>query len=120
LLIALYAQANKYVLFYVPKVREHQQPSWSLRSIRLQNELVFEEEKEFKVTFESYAEQNTVEAAARLMGEVLGARDAPVFYIIDEHHEMFTPEKDQFGNIYYPYQKPFLRSFANWTRVVEF
>ncbi len=54
-----------------------------------------------------------------VMSHVLGYRDEPVFYIIDEHHELFKPMvRNGLPDYYFPYQLPVISEFVSWTSAV--
>jgi hypothetical protein len=55
------------------------------------NDQVFKEDIDFEIQFAKLEAQNDEPAVFKLMQNVLAHRNDPVFYIIDEHHELFRP-----------------------------
>jgi hypothetical protein len=119
-LIALYAHANDYALFYCPKAGSFvcDPAEYFFDAFRAQNAQLLEKDDGLGAKFEVFDNERTLEAVIKFM-RVLSRRDEPVFYIIDEHNELFKPiVRDRLPD-YFPYQLPVIREFVNWTSAVE-
>ena len=83
-MIALYAHANDYALFYCPKARAFisNPAEYFFSSFRVQNAQLLEKDDELRPQFDVFEKERTIEAVIRFMTEVLSSRDERVFYII--------------------------------------
>jgi hypothetical protein len=121
LLIALYAHANGYALFYYPKAGQFvfDPVGYFYSAFRAQNAQLLEQDEKLRADFEKFEMQRTEKAAIEFMGSVLCLRDHPVFYIIDEHNELFKPQASDDFPDYFPYQLPVLGEFVSWTSAIS-
>jgi hypothetical protein len=119
LLIALYAHVNEYALFYCPKARSFASgpAEYFFDPFRAQNAQLLEKDDGLRTKFEVFDNERTPEAVIGFM-RVLSRRDEPVFYIIDEHNELFKRMRDTRSD-YFPYEEPVVREFVNWNSAVE-
>jgi hypothetical protein len=120
LLIALYAHANDYALFYCPIAASFRSSpaAYFIHAFRGQNAPLFEKDRELLEKFKVLENESTCEAVITFM-KVLSRRDEPVFYIIDEHNEFFIPLVSEKLESYFPYQTPVIEEFVSWNSAVE-
>jgi hypothetical protein len=87
-------------------------------TFRIQNQHLFSKDENLKTQFEKYAADCSPDSAVHFMSRVLKNHKRPVFYIIDEHNELFKRKASSFGIIYH-FEQPLLNNFTNWVSAVK-